>query len=293
MNTPLPLAHQPNEPDPHAHVHSHSCSHDHAHSSLGEHKAAADVICLDHVSYRYPAGEAGRAGSWALKDVTLHIDGGCNLGIIGPNGAGKSTLVKILLGLLPGYEGQVHIMGMSPMEACRKGNIVGYVPQRHEVEWRFPVNVEQAVKMGLVGKTGLFKRHSKADQDYAMQMMEKVGILDIKDRPVGDLSGGQQQRTFIARALAARPRILILDEPMVGVDEAGQLRFAKLIHDLHQTLGLTVLVVSHDLQAVAAGCNRVACLNQRIHYHDAPGGLTQEVLRDVFQHDIAPVLQKR
>ena len=80
---------------------------------------------------------------------------------------------------------------------------------------------------------------------------------------------------------------------MVGVDKAGQLRFAKLIHDLHQTLGLTVLVVSHDLQAVAAGCNRVACLNQRIHYHDAQGGLTQEVLSDVFQHDIAPVLKAR
>jgi zinc transport system ATP-binding protein len=161
------------------------------------------------------------------------------------------------------------------------------------LEWRFPVSVRQVVMMGLVGKTGLFRRHSRQDQDYALQIMEKVGIMALADRPVGDLSGGQQQRTFIARALAARPRVLILDEPMVGVDEAGQHQFARLIHDLHQSLNLTVLVVSHDLQAVAAGCNRVACLNQRIHYHDAPGGLTQAVLREVFQHDIVPVLEKR
>lgn len=290
-------AEHPEHDHGHSHDHAqhhHCCDHDHQPGSLATHSPAADIVCLDRVSYRYPQGQgegARKAGDWALRDVTLHVEAGCNLGIVGPNGAGKSTLIKILLGLLPGYEGQVHIMGMTPQQACRQGNIVGYVPQRHEVEWRFPVNVRQVVNMGLVGKTGLFRRHKKEDLDYAQQMMEKVGIAHLAHRPIGDLSGGQQQRTFIARALAARPRVLILDEPLVGVDEEGQRHFATLMHDLHKSLGLTVLLVSHDLKAVAAGCNRVACLNQRIHYHDAPGGLTKEVLRDVFAHDIAPILQ--
>ena len=287
MSSPLPIYNpQPDVP----HVHGPACNH----GSLAVHRDQSDAICLENVSFRYTKeGSINKPGGWALKDVTLHVEQGCSLGIIGPNGAGKSTLIKIILGLQRGYEGQVRIMGMTPDEACRKGDVLGYVPQRHEVEWRFPLSVEQVVTMGLTGKTGLFRRHSQEDRAYVLHMMEKVGIADLRHRPIGDLSGGQQQRAFIARALVARPKILMLDEPTVGVDEAGQQRFARLIHDLHESLNLTVLIVSHDLQAIAAGCNRVACLNQRIHYHDAPGKLTQEVLREVFQHDIIGVLGQR
>mgnify|MGYP002626584267 FL=1 len=122
--------------------------------------------------------------------------------------------------------------------------------------------------------------------------MEKVGVVDLRDRPVGQLSGGQQQRLFIARALVAQPKVLILDEPLVGVDEAGQQRFAALINELHASLGLTIVIVSHDIQAIAAGCNRVACLRQSIHFHDAPQGLTREVLAEVFAHEVAPVVSE-
>ena len=181
---------------------------------------------------------------------------------------------------------------MTPREAVRRGGVIGYVPQRAQFEWQFPVSAEQVVMMGLTGKTGLFRRHSRADRDYARQMMDRVGILNLKSRPIGELSGGQQQRCFIARALAARPPILILDEPLVGIDEAGQRQFAKFIHELHESLKLTVIIVSHDLQAIAAGCNRVACLKQSIHYHAAPVGLTREVLAEVFNHEIAPVIAK-
>jgi zinc transport system ATP-binding protein len=294
MSAPLPIL----DPQPASgHVHGPACNH----GSLAVHRDQGDAICLHDVSYRYPAhgasgGEArpaGAAGGWALRNVTLHIEHGCSLGIIGPNGAGKSTLIKLLLGMLKGYQGQVQIMGMTPEQACRRGDVLGYVPQRHDVEWRFPVSVQQVVNMGLTGKTGLLRWFRKEDKDYALHMMEKVGIINLRHRPIGELSGGQQQRAFIARALVARPRVLLLDEPTVGVDEAGQQQFAQLINDLHQSLDLTVLIVSHDLQAIAAGCNRVACLNQRIHYHDAPGKLTQEVLREVFQHDIMSVLNKR
>lgn len=265
------------------------CSHGH----LGEHHEHRDAICLDRVSYTYGGITAttARPESFALRNVTLHVEQGCNLGIIGPNGAGKTTLIKIMLGLLNGYTGQVSVMDMSPPEACRQGDIVGYVPQRLEVEWRFPVSARQVVMMGLTGKTGLFRRYSRDDRDYAADVMHRVGVGELAEMPIGDLSGGQQQRVFIARALAARPRILVLDEPLVGVDEVGQRQFANLIHELHEALKLTIVLVSHDLKAVAAGCNRIACLNQTIHYHDAPEGLTERVLHEVFHHEISSVLR--
>jgi ABC-type Mn2+/Zn2+ transport system ATPase subunit len=168
--------------------------------------------------------------------------------------------------------------------------VIGYVPQRHEAEWRFPVTARQVVVMGLTGKTGLFRRHAADDLNYVDHLMQRVGVTDLANRPIQALSGGQQQRLFIARALAPRPKVLLLDEPMVGIDEAGQRQFHDLIDELHRSLRLTILIVSHDLRAIAAGCERVACLNQTIHYHDAPQGLTPAVLREVFQHEIANVL---
>lgn len=282
-------------PQRNEHPPQHVCTHGEPcrHGDLGRHEEGRDAICLEHVSFSY-AWAGGSASAWrgeaplALRDVTLHVEQGCNLGIIGPNGAGKTTLLKIILGLLEGYTGTVSVMGMTPRQACRRGDVIGYVPQRLEVEWRFPVTVRQVVRMGLVGKTGLFRAYSRTDRRYAEELMDRVGVAPLADRPIGSLSGGQQQRAFIARALVAKPPILILDEPTVGIDQPGQRQFAELVHQLHESLNLTLIVVSHDLKAIAAGCNRVACLNQSIHYHAAPQGLTREVLNEVFAHEVAP-----
>ncbi len=274
--------------------HDHSHDHDHAHShapvphvcthgSLGHHDAKHDALCVENLSFSY-------GDTQALKNITMHVEAGCNLGIIGPNGGGKTTLLKIILGLLDGYSGSVTVMGMTPREVCRRGDIVGYVPQRHLFEQRFPVSVRQVVRMGLVGKTGLLRRHSKADLDRVEQLITEVGLADVAERPIGTLSGGNQQRAFIARALAAGPKILLLDEPMVGIDVAGQQIFADMIRRLQDQLGLTVIVVSHDLRAVAATCEKVACLARTVHYHDSPRGLTPEILQEVFRHEIEPVL---
>ena len=261
------------------------------HGSLAEHHAKTDAICVDHVSYGY-GGPTAEPSRLALRDVTLHIEQGCSLGIIGPNGAGKTTLLKIMLGLLDGYSGSVRVADLVPAAACRYGGIIGYVPL-HETELRFPVTVRQVVRMGLVGKTGLFRRHARDDLAYVEQLLAQVGVVHLADRPIGDLSGGQQQRCFMARALAAKPKILILDEPLVGIDEAGQQQFAELSHRLHRSLDLTLVIVSHDIRAIATGCTRVACLNQTIHYHDSPAGLTEDVLREVFQHEISWALRQK
>jgi len=259
-------------------------------SDLGRHRPASDAVCFDGVSYTYPKSDlrwGGSARRPAVLDLTLHVRRGCRLGVIGPNGAGKSTMLKIMLGQLSGYAGRVEVMGLSPKQACRRGDVIGYVPQRHEVEWRMPVNVEQVVMMGLSGKLGLFRRPRASDRSRARRLMERVDVRDLADQPIGDLSGGQQQRAFLARALVAEPQVLVLDEPMAGLDERAQKRLADLLTQLHRDMDLTVIVVSHDLKAIAAGCDQVACLNQRIHYHAAPEGLTREVLGEVFEHDIA------
>lgn len=252
------------------------------HGPLERHEAEADAICLDHVGYRYGDVEA-------LRDVTLHVGAGCKLGIIGPNGGGKTTLVKLMLGLLDGYTGSIRIQGLSPREVCRRGHVVGYLPQIHQFERRFPVDVRQVVEMGLCGKCGWFGRPSRDDRQRIDFLLEQVGLADLARRPIAELSGGQQQRAFIARALAAGPSILVLDEPTVGIDLAGQKRFADLIDSLHQRLGLTVVVVSHDLRAVASSCEQVACLARTMHFHGSAEGLTPEVLHEVYSHDIAPI----
>lgn len=252
------------------------------HGPLGEHHLGRDVICVDHVSFGY-------GGPAVLKDVTLHIEQGCNLGIVGPNGGGKTTLLRLILGLLNGYSGKIEVMGLSPAKACRRGDLVGYVPQRHEFESRFPVTVRQVVRMGLVGKTGLLKSHRPDDLQRVEELIQRVGLKGKAESAIGELSGGQQQRALIARALAAGPRILLLDEPMSGLDPSGQQEIARLIRELHESLGLTVVVVSHDLRSVAAGCGKVACLNKTVHYHDSPEGLSPRVLQEVFSHDVAAV----
>ena len=185
----------------HDHTHDlHVCNH----GPLGEHRDQTDVICLDRVGYAY-------GDHVALEDVTLHVESGCNLGIIGPNGGGKTTLLKVILGLLEGYSGSVQVDGLSPNDVCKRGDRVGYVPQSGTGELRFPVNVRQVVRMGLVGKTGLFKRHRKEDLDHVDALLDRLAIADLADRPIGDLSGGQRQRVLIARALAPQPKVLLLD----------------------------------------------------------------------------------
>lgn len=272
----------------HHHHHDHA-GHDHhghacTHGPLDQHDPGHDAICVERVSYRY-------GNTPALTNVSLHVSQGCVLGVIGPNGGGKTTLLKILLGQLRDYEGKVRVMGRPPEEVARRGDLIGYVPQHHGFERRFPVSVRQVVRMGLVGKTGLFRRYRREDLDRVETLLEQVGMAHLAERPIGDLSGGQQQRAFIARALASGPKILLMDEPTVGIDVAGQQQFADLIHRLHQQLGLTVMIVSHDLRSVASSCEKVACLARTVHFHDAPEGLTPALLQEVFQHEIAALTQ--
>jgi zinc transport system ATP-binding protein len=221
-----------------------------------------------------------------LENIDLAIAQGTTLGLIGPNGGGKTTLMKLMLGLLQPTAGNVRIGGLEPRRAVRRGDLIGYLPQRPGGPNQFPVTVRQVVRMGLAGKTGMFHRPSADDLAFCESLMERVGIHHLGDRPVSALSGGQLQRAYIARALAPRPKLLLLDEPTVGVDRAGQQRFIEFVQELKAALDLTVVFVSHDLRAVSAISDRIACLNCSLHYHDVPDHLPADLVYGMFACDL-------
>ena len=238
---------------------------------------ACGAICIDGLSYRYPSG------ALALENIDLHVTAGSTLAIIGPNGAGKTTLLRILLGLLEGYTGRVLVEGLTPDEARRRGGIVGWTPQHHRYAENFPVTTREVVRMGLVGKTGLLRPHRREDLDYVERVLGSLGIEDLGNRPIGELSGGQRQLAMVARALAPRPRILLLDEPTVGIDQSALEHFRHLIPAIQEEFHLTLVIVSHDVRTVLSTCHGVACLNRTIHFHENLQELDPEILSQAFQ----------
>jgi len=209
-------------------------------------------------------------GLTVLEDVSLEIEAGRFVGILGPNGAGKSTLLKVILGLVRPTRGRVSVFGESPDKLRRQGEALGYLPQKPLINPHFPVSVLDVVLMGRYGRIGLGRRHRPEDVRAARRHLEMVGISHLAHRPIGEISGGEQQRVFIARALCVEPRLLILDEPMISLDACAQDDLYELVYDLKGKLGLTVLMVSHDIGGVARHVNDIVCLNRRVHVHQPP-----------------------
>ena len=251
--------------------------------------AAPPAIEVDAVGFTYPAVGSRGPGVEALSGVTMRVEHGARLGILGPNGGGKSTLIKLMLGLLSPGGGTIRVFGRTPKQA-RLDGLIGYLPQRIEAHRAWPMSVRQVVGLPMSCRLKPWQQPSGEQLNAIDRAIEMVGLSELAERPVGALSGGQLQRTMIARAIAGSPRLLVLDEPMVGVDVANQQRFAELISTLHEEFALTTVIVTHDLRAIAAVADRVACLARTLHFHDAPEGLTPQVLADVFAHDVAGVM---
>jgi zinc transport system ATP-binding protein len=237
------------------------------------------IVNIAHLDFAYRQ-------QLVLKHVDLGVDRGSTLGLIGPNGGGKTTLIKLLLGLVTPTRGSVTIDGLSPREAVRRGDVVGYLPQNPRVPENFPISVRQLARLGLVGKTGMFRAARREDLNFVDELLERVGMREVADEPVGALSGGQLQRALFARALAPRPRLLLLDEPTTGIDRAGQQQFIEFLQRLTNDLKLTVVVASHDLRAVTAIADRIACLNLTLHYHDVPERMPAELVYRMFSCDL-------
>ena len=196
----------------------------------------------------------------ALWDVDFELPKGKLIGIIGPNGSGKSTLIKTIMGLLEPSSGWVNIFDEKIDKVRHK---VSYVPQRESVDWDFPTNVMDVVLMGRYGRKNLFRRTTKLDREIATECLEKVGMLPFAKRQIAQLSGGQQQRVFMARALAEKAEMYLMDEPFAGVDAATESSIFKVFQEVRDS-GKTMMVVHHDLQSAAKYFDWVVLMNTRL-----------------------------
>nr|PZN37152.1 MAG: zinc ABC transporter ATP-binding protein [Bacillota bacterium] len=240
------------------------------------------VVELEHVWFSY-------GGEPVLQDISLTVGRGDFVGIVGPNGSGKTTLLRLILGLQPPQQGRIRLFGQD-LSSFRRWDRVGYVPQKAtSFNSDFPATVREVVLTGRIAPRGLFRPLGRKDRELADRALALVGLEAYADRPIGRLSGGQQQRVFIARALAGQPELLILDEPTVGVDAAAQQQFYALLRRLREELGITILLVSHDIGAVTTEVSHLACLNRRLFFHGPPEQFPTEDLSDFYGHPVTPV----
>jgi manganese/iron transport system ATP-binding protein len=223
-----------------------------------QHDISAPILKVTGISVFYEAG-------YALNEVSFELPKAMRLAVVGPNGAGKSTLLKVIAGVLTPSRGKVEVFGGEPgSHIC-----IAYVPQRSQVDWNFPVCVRDVVMMGRIGKQGLLRRPSKADWAAVESALGVVNLQDLAKRQIGELSGGQQQRMFIARALAQEAEIMLMDEPLTGLDIRSQEDILSILDSLREQR-VTVLVALHDLKLAADHFDAVMLLNRHLVGLGAP-----------------------
>ncbi|ASJ72515.1 manganese/iron ABC transporter ATP-binding protein [Granulosicoccus antarcticus] len=203
-----------------------------------------------------------RNGNVALSDATFSIPTGTICALVGINGSGKSTLFKAIMGLVPVARGTVSILGQAAGRALAR-NIVAYVPQNEEVDWNFPVLVEDVVMMGRYGHMGFLRRASAIDKQKVDQALERVNMNEYRHRQIGELSGGQKKRVFLARALAQEGQVILLDEPFTGVDVTTEDAIIDLLKSLRDE-GRVLLVSTHNLGSVPQFCDQVVLVNRKV-----------------------------
>ena len=222
---------------------------------------------------------AGYGDAPVLVGITVAIPKAARVAVVGPNGAGKSTLFKVLAGLLPASSGKLLLDG-KPIN--RRSTRIAYVPQRAEIDWRFPVTVLDVVMMGRYGQLGWFRRPRAEDEDVALNCLKLLDIEQLAPHSIRELSGGQQQRVFLARALAQQPDVLVLDEPFSGVDVPTQDAAMELLFGLSDR-GITVLLSTHDLTLASSQFDHLMLLNRRLVAFGSPSEvINQATLSETF-----------
>lgn len=224
-----------------------------------------------------------------LEDINITIEQGSFLGLVGPNGSGKTTLLKCLLGLLKPQQGEIKLFGQ-PIQKFKNWHEIGFVSQKaNSFNTGFPASVYEVVSSGLTSKIGLFKFMSQQDRQNVIQAIDAVGLSQFSKRNIGELSGGQQQRAFIARAIVSNPKLLILDEPTVGVDSQTVQNFYEMLVHLNRDLGITLILVTHDVGTITDKVSHVACINKHLHFHGHAKEfniLKEEEMSDFYGHSL-------
>lgn len=203
-----------------------------------------------------------RNGHTALRDASFEIPTGTITALVGVNGAGKSTLFKAIMGFVPAAKGAITVLGMPVKDALRQ-NVVAYVPQSEEVDWSFPVLVEDVVMMGRYGHMGFLRRATAADKAAVTTALERVNMLEFRHRQIGELSGGQRKRVFLARALAQEGKVILLDEPFTGVDVQTEDAIIALLREMRDE-GRVMLVSTHNLGSVPEFCDRTVLVKETV-----------------------------
>lgn len=244
-------------------------------SPHAHHLADQPILDVANLIVRYGA-------RYALEDITFQLHSGERIAVVGPNGAGKSTLLKVVAGVLRPTSGMVNVFGFGP-----RGHVcIGYVPQRTQVDWRFPVSVSDVVMMGRIVKLGLFGWPKRKDWEYVRGALETVGIVDLAKRQIGELSGGQQQRMFIARSLAQEAELILMDEPLTGLDLPAQEGLLSLLGELKRK-GATVMVATHDLDQAARYFDRILLLNHKvIAFGSSEAVLKPDILLEAYGSNV-------
>jgi len=206
-----------------------------------------------------------RNGHTGLFDASFELPRGTVTALVGVNGAGKSTLFKAIMGFVPTANGHIEILGQS-VKSALADNVVAYVPQAEEVDWAFPVLVEDVVMMGRYGHMGLLRRPRAADRAAVDQALARVGMQDLRHRQIGELSGGQRKRVFLARALAQDGKVILLDEPFTGVDVKTEEQIIALLREMRDE-GRVMLVSTHNLGSVPEFCDRTVLVNRTVLAH--------------------------
>ncbi len=237
-------------------------------------------ICARDVTVTY------RNGHTALWNASFEVPRGTVTALVGVNGAGKSTLFKAIMGFVPTAQGDISLLGMSVAEALRK-NLVAYVPQSEEVDWEFPVLVEDVVMMGRYGHMGFLRRPRTADHAAVDAALDRVNMREFRHRQIGELSGGQRKRVFLARALAQDGQVILLDEPFTGVDVKTEDQIVQLLRDLRDE-GRVMLVSTHNLGSVPEFCDRTVLVKGTVLAY----GTTEETFtRENLEHAFGGVLR--
>ena len=216
----------------------------------------ASSLSVRNVDVAYPNGVMAMAGA------NFELSGGTICALAGPNGAGKSTLFKAIMGVLPLQRGSVEINGL-PIAAALKQKLLAYVPQSDDVDWNFPVLVEDVVLMGRYGHMNILRIASAKDRMSVDEAIQRVGLQDLRKRQIGELSGGQKRRMFLARALAQASPVILLDEPFTGVDVQTEEQIISLLHELRNE-GRLMLVSTHNLGSIPDYCDQVILVNRRV-----------------------------
>jgi len=203
-----------------------------------------------------------RNGHTALRNASFEIPTGTITALVGVNGAGKSTLFKAIMGFVPAAKGEISVLGMPVKDALRQ-NVVAYVPQSEEVDWSFPVLVEDVVMMGRYGHMGFLRRPKQTDHEAVKSALERVNMIDFRHRQIGELSGGQRKRVFLARALAQEGKVILLDEPFTGVDVQTEDAIIALLREMCDE-GRVMLVSTHNLGSVPEFCDRTVLVKETV-----------------------------